>query len=401
MGKPFDSELHQIPETIAWTRQADIEVLERWAKQIAGESLYAVGIGGSFTAAKLAARLHEARGGFAAAKTTLDFTTGTAPIRRANVMILTGAGQNRDVLSAFDYAVAAESRSLLALCATKSSVLARRAKSHWHTTVFDFALPSRHDGFLATNSLLATCLLLARAFGNDVSLVEDKHEINLFEQQTADLVSAQRKTLLVLHSGWSTPAAVDLESKCSEAGLRAVLLSDYRHFAHGRHQWLAAHGSASAVVAFVSPEEAELADKTLGLLPTHLPKLRLETAFRGPAATVDLLLQTFHLVAGLGRASGIDPGRPGVPPMGRQIYHLRAQVNSSLLRTSAANTRTIAICRKQAANPLRPTGNNIMTPSSAKCLVHGSPLRCSTLTVPCVVRRTVFTGSARLCSHSS
>ncbi len=297
-------------------------------------------------------RLHEAREGFAAAKTTLDFTTGAAPIHRANVLIVTGAGRNRDVLSAFDYAVAAEARSVLAVCAAKSSVLARRAKSHWHTDVFDFSLPSRRDGFLATNSLLATCLLLARAFGCDVSSLKDNYGSAKFEQRTANLIPEQAKTLLVLHSGWSTPAAVDLESKCSEAALRAVLLSDYRHFAHGRHQWLATHESASAVIAFVTPEEAELADKTLKLLPAHLPVLRLQTALRGAAATVDLLLQTFHLVAGLGRVAGIDPGRPGVPRLGGRLYHLRAQVDSPLLRVNAENVRTVAIRRKKAANVL-------------------------------------------------
>ena len=110
-------------------------------------------------------------------------------------------------------------------------------------------------------------------------------------------VEEKRHTLLVLHSACSAAAAVDLESKCSEAGLRNVLLSDYRHFAHGRHYWLAKHAATSAVVACITPSDGEIAHKTLRLLPIHAPILRLQSDKRDGAASIELLIQAFQLVS--------------------------------------------------------------------------------------------------------
>lgn len=352
VGKPFDSELQQLTTTISWSCEEDITSLKHWVARSSGEPLFAVGVGGSLTSATLVARLHERTGGFAAARTTLDFTTSTAALRGAHVMILTGSGRNRDVLSALDHAVAAEAKSVLVVCATKGSKVAARARKWWDIVIFEFAPPSRRDGFLATNSLLATCIVLCRAFGKDVSTLKDWHLSDTLRERGVDLVSGKRETILALHSGWGTPAAVDLESKCSEAGLRAVLLCDYRHFAHGRHQWLATHAATSAVVAFVTPKETQIAERTMRLLPDTVSVVRLETRLSDGLATADLLLQEFQLVAGLGRALGIDPGRPGVPEHGGRIYHLRAQVESPLLRTNAANVRTVAMRRKEAASAI-------------------------------------------------
>ena len=57
-----------------------------------------------------------------------------------------------------------------------------------------------------------------------------------------------RATIVVLHGHVTQAAAIDLESKLTEAALGQVQLADYRNFAHGRHHWFAKHGESSAII---------------------------------------------------------------------------------------------------------------------------------------------------------
>jgi hydroxymethylpyrimidine pyrophosphatase-like HAD family hydrolase len=134
----------------------------------------------------------------------------------------------------------------------------------------------------------------------------------------------QAQTLLVLYSADLKAAAVDLESKFSEAALGAVLLSDFRNFAHGRHHWLAERGDESAVLALTSENDRDLAERTLALVPPKTARLVLPNSNTGPLACLRAIIQVLHLVGAAGLAKRLNPGRPGVPPFGRRIYRMRA-----------------------------------------------------------------------------
>ena len=127
---------------------------------------------------------------------------------------------------------------------------------------------------------------------------------------------------IVLHSNLSEPVAVDLESKFSEAALGSVLMADYRNFGHGRHQWFDKKGDNSCIVALINDNDRELAEKTLGKMPEDVHMVRIESGLKTPLATIDLLLKSFQFVSAIGTQRGIDPGRPGVPDYGTELYHL-------------------------------------------------------------------------------
>jgi len=130
--------------------------------------------------------------------------------------------------------------------------------------------------------------------------------------------------VLILHGYATQPAAIDLESKFTEAAIGHAQVADYRNFAHGRHHWLARHGDASGVLAFVTPSDRDLADKTLRLLPEEVAVLRVDLQDDGVSGSLAALALAIHLAGMAGEARGIDPGRPTVPTFGRKIYHLRA-----------------------------------------------------------------------------
>jgi hypothetical protein len=221
--------------------------------------------------------------------------------------------------------------------------------------------PTAKDGFLSTNSLLAFAVLLERAyahaFGTGDVLPETLGELLPSGQPVEGLIRQfrveceplwKRDTLLVLHGPAVQAAAIDLESKFSEAALGHVQLADFRNFAHGRHNWIANRADSTGVLALFSNPDQELAEATLGLLPRNVPVARIYLPAAGAPSRIAALIAVLHMVGQVGEARGIDPGRPHVPPFGRRIYHFQA---FSKARSPRLSTETLSISRKVAADP--------------------------------------------------
>ncbi len=317
MGKAFASELAAIDETLAWALVCDVTVLENFVADVADRPLVALGSGGSSTACHLAALLHRTRHQRPAHFTTpLDVLSIPAGLHRAGVFLASASGKNKDVLAALDACIADEAPAVAAITLRAENPLKAAASSFARAHVFAADAPTGKDGFLATNSLVATCTLATRAYGFDVARPKARRK------PVEGSVFGNRHMVQVLHGGWGSPVATDLESKLNESALAAAQVADYRNFGHGRHLWLAKRAAETVVVALVTPGTAAIAESTLKLFPKSIPVVRLETTLDGPSGTIDLLLQAFHLVDRVGEARGQDPGRPHVPEFGRKLYRL-------------------------------------------------------------------------------
>jgi fructoselysine-6-P-deglycase FrlB-like protein len=332
VGKPYLLELESLAATYAWALNAPLAPLsERW-RRFCSSSLVAVGSGGSFTAANLAVYLHERYTGCVAkAVTPLEAAHSKLNWGKVAALVLTARGGNPDVLGAFRYLARGEPQQLGTLCTRLESPLADLA-DEYGADCFDFELPTGKDGFLATNSLLASAVVLARLYG------EAMGEIAVLPAKFTDLLAGcepemthgsedrlwKSETLIVLYSSCTRAAAVDLESKFSEAAIGNLQAVDYRNFAHGRHHWLARRGSSTGIIAFIADEVNSLARKTLKLIPAKIPTLGVDVGAEGPRAAIAALVHAIRLVGRAGQAVDLDPGRPHVPPFGRAIYHLNA-----------------------------------------------------------------------------
>lgn len=262
------------------------------------------------------------------------FAGGLAAGRFLLAVVLPSAGgKNPDVVGAFRHLVHEEPRRLLVWCANPGSRLSLAAAEYQFVDLQDFFLPSGKDGFLAMNSLLAFSGLFARAYATAVSVEaglpgafddllggEDWWDPEAVDRRCDVLWS--RQTLVVLHGPSTFPAAVDVESKFTEAALGSIQVADFRHFAHGRHHWIAKRRAESAVIAIISDDDRKVAESVLRLLPSDVPVLRVDAPYSGSLAAVSAMSQCFFLASSAGRARGIDPGDPGVPDFGRRIYHL-------------------------------------------------------------------------------
>ena len=356
MGRSFAVELQELPATYRWAMKADICSLTTAIRGCLNVPLVAVGSGGSLTVAEFAAKLHRDTMGLPAfAETPLDAVTGHINPSRHAVLMTTAGGRNPDVVGSFQAIASREPRRMVVLCLSTGTPLASRAKAFPFVDFVAMEPPTARDGFLATNSLIASALLLLRAYvdasGHELEIPATWRR--LLAGRTAKQVGTElepaleRRTLIVLHGADTRAAAVDIESKMTEAALGNVWTADYRHFAHGRHHWLAKRGRESAVLALTSNGDRHLADKTLSLLPRGVHIARESVPFAGPVAALAALARVMYITAAAGKAAAIDPGRPGVSPFGRRIYRLTAFP----ARERKLDIADLAIRRKAGTEP--------------------------------------------------
>lgn len=322
MGKPFNSELEKLHDTIRWAEEQDVTDLRLFFSVNAGCPLICVGSGGSFSAASYAAMLYRQMCGLAVSMTPLAFdTSADAIIQDSKLLFFSASGRNKDFLIAFQRGLQVGRGEMAGVCLRESSKLdAIIEKYNPDFKKHTFSIPTVKDGFLATNSLVAFFVLMYRCFFDGRPSEHIGNGNGYSQNHTIDF--SEIENFIVLHSNLSEPVAVDLESKFSEAALGSVLMSDYRNFGHGRHQWFDKKGYNSCIVALVNENDRQLSEKTLSKMPEEVHVVRIDSNLRTPLATIDLLVKSFQFVSAIGRVRGIDPGRPGVPNYGTELYHL-------------------------------------------------------------------------------
>jgi len=336
MGKPYFAEISRLIDTFRWSVAFDITTLQKAIASTSTLPLLAIGSGGSLSAAQLLIGLHRYRTGrISTIATPLEIKTELLDSNTA-VWLLSAGGRNIDIRTGFSTLVQQEPKQFGVICGQSKSPLVSAAQSHPFVDLIHFDLPAGKDGFLATNSLLAFATLFARAYSEEFttqkSNIITSTETILSNGRTSKAWRLavkplwNRETTVVLHSPHSRPGAIDLESKFTEAAIGHLQLADYRNFAHGRHHWLAKKGAETGILAFVTPDDQQLADRTLALIPKSIPiaKINLE----GNPETIGLhsIIASLLISGWAGEARGIDPGRPGVPDFGRKLYHLSASI---------------------------------------------------------------------------
>jgi len=362
MGKPYLSELNNLPMTYEWAQSQPIELLVAAIESCFAYPLVVTGSGGSLTAANFVSNLHQRQtGNLSKSVTPLEIVFSTQNPSESAVMILSAGGRNPDVLAALKKVIALEARQIVVMCSRTNSPLARLASRYSHIRLYEFDLPTGSDGFLATNSLLAFLILLTRAYSTVLrltdplpktfqALVYPEQSKEQFQKRLTAVCEPlwEREHLIVLYGDSTRPGAVDIESKFTEAALGAVLPSDYRNFAHGRHHWLAKRGPTTGVVALMSFEDELLARKTIELLPKSIPVVSLSFKHNHTVAGIASVVAALQITGLAGVARKLDPGRPGVPVFGRKIYNLRGFAD---LPSRQRNREELAISRKTGIEP--------------------------------------------------
>lgn len=322
MGRPFSEELEAISDTYFFSKSIDTSIMQAYIQENLSAPFLVVGSGGSFSVSLACALLIESLGGFAKATTPYELMNSLRGLHHYNVMFFSASGSNVDIINAYHFTKRNEARSTFILCLKESSKLIKEATAKYNDNVYlEISLPHGKDGFLAVNSSLC-----ALSIFESISCKANNSAVNasltIDQPLSEKVLNCLNSTSVVALGGrWTMPVVSDFESKCIEAGLVSVMPADLRNFAHGRHHWIAKNPETS-VICFVTPDEQELAEKTLKLLPVNVPKSLIVSSCKGISATIELLTQVFLIVQKLGEQRKIDPGKPGVPEYGRRLYHL-------------------------------------------------------------------------------
>ncbi|OAI12784.1 hypothetical protein A1507_18620 [Methylomonas koyamae] len=325
MGKPFAREINDIPESVTWGLKQDIEILKRILHGNSNRHLTAIGSGGSLTAAAFLAKLHELSGSVANALTPLEYISKpNRQQRNKTVAFLSAEGKNKDIIAA---AQASLNSSYLSFSLTfsKNNPLAELCDTTGLATVIAYDMPWGKDGYLATNSLIAMMVLIARAYDENFKLQLDcewiENRRNELREQNVLQQFYNSRPIIILYGQLGRIAALDLESKLAESAFAVSELCDYRQFAHGRHLQFTSP-KTPLVVAFTSLQDKRLSEMTLSLLPHHVPILKVDLPEDPVLAeiigTIDAMLVT-EILADI---QDIDPGQPYVPKFGSEIYGL-------------------------------------------------------------------------------
>ena len=328
MGRSFQTEIELLNNTYRCILNSEVIEVEKFLLSISNQSLIIVGSGGSFSVAKAFEYFYQRAGGILSkAITPFELINYNTSLKNMGVVLLTAGGNNPDTINAFKFITKFEPSSFLTLSTNENSKVGRVSNQYTHI-LYQKSLPSGKDGFLAVNSLIAMILIITKAYENIVDncffKLEEKFdflcELNISENIIKTILD--KESIIVLHGGMTTPVAIDLESKFTEAALGIIQLADYRNFAHGRHYWLAKNSECTSIIALISPNEKVIAQKTLSLIPKNVPIYEVITEKDSVMGMLELFRTIFRLTMCAGKLKNIDPGKPKVPEFGRKLYHI-------------------------------------------------------------------------------
>ena len=352
MGKDFERELQNLDLIYQGAFAGNIEVLTDFLQKYIHLPFLGVGSGGSLSVAHIFEYLCAKSGGIAKSLTPIELTLFSKQMREMAVLLFTAGGRNKDSTHAYQYLSELEPEGLLTCCMCAGAPIKQLQRNNLHNDYFEYRMPVPKDGYLAVESLVSSMALLCRAFegltGSGFFSLPETVSWGSHGPGPEQMESILAKeTLIVLHGGITTPAAIDLESKFSEVSLGNIQLVDFRNFAHGRHYWLSDRRDRTAIVSMAGTSMEKIADKTLGLLPQDIPVIRFDVG----DATVDGLFASFdfvfQLVLQAGLLRGINPGKPKVADFGKKLYHLSYNIcNQEEMKTRRKDPVAMAVYRK-------------------------------------------------------
>jgi fructoselysine-6-P-deglycase FrlB-like protein len=340
MGKQYSEEISAIPSSIAWALSQDTKPLARVIGAAADENLLAIGSGGSYSVAAYAAFLHELRfGRMARAATPLEAITFHGSPRSMFRLYLSAEGRNKDILAAARAGVNDETGAI-ALTMTTQNPLIEFCNEYGCVQSIPFDMPWKKDGYLATNSLIAMMVVIARAYRPvDAAGALSQLDAAWFERRRAwyaqsDCVAhlANGAELIALFGQAGRIGAIDLESKFAEAALGVCQVTDYRQFAHGRHLQLSVRPS-QVLIAFGAAADQVLVDASLNLVPEPALCVRISLPEDPVVGEIIAVIESMLLVEAVAQCRGIDVGQPDVRQLGRDMYAM--DVGSMYVRNAA------------------------------------------------------------------
>jgi len=334
MGKPYREELEGLAQTTLEAYALPIERLKRAIEDDAGQGLVVVASGGSQTAAYYLAQLHEQAFGHVSRVVSPLVFQSQPTFRHQAVWLLSAGGSNEDILNAARHAIAGGAQSITALVGAEDTPLQLLLATYGASRTVTFVVSAGRDGFLATNSLWASCLLVERAYGETLGdgptlTASEVTDAVAWAKVAVDSIPDWTNQFVGIGDPVTMVGMSDLEMRATEAALASVWVADLRNLAHGRHFWFATHGKSTHAICLSTAPYRALATQTMKLIQEASPVDVIEVPGSQAFARLASVAFSMHAALRLGEQIHRDPGRPGVPPFGEALYHLRYTVDGT------------------------------------------------------------------------
>lgn len=352
MGKNYRKELDSLNCIYDSAMEANIEILTIFLSKYRNCHLFGIGSGGSYSVAAAFEYLCIKAGLIAQKLTPLELGQLQYQLSTSAAVLFTAGGSNNDSKNAYRYIAELEPEGVLTCCMRLNAPIKKLQRENLHNYYYDYKMPVAKDGYLAVESLMSSIVLMIRAFQRvmcDDYFLLPKQRIwnNLVLDIDTLRTVIERESIFILYGGITMPAAVDLESKFSEASLGNTQLVDFRNFAHGRHYWISDRRKKTAIIALIGKSEKKLADNTLRLLPEDIPILRVDINDDTVEGMVEALHYSFEIVGNAASIRNFDPGKPHVEEFGKKLYHLNYDIGKkSCMINRRKDIITMAAYRK-------------------------------------------------------
>ncbi|MCF8882737.1 HAD hydrolase family protein [Erythrobacter sp. SN021] len=331
----FGEKLDVLLSTVELVRNANLDALVSALADNRGRGAVAVGSGGSMIAAQFFARCRETLSGDRTEVVTpAELVLANRSLEGEDVWLFSAGADNADSVAAV---LAARSRNAAAVNvvtrnASGAAALSMAEKPNSRLVVLPVA--DSKDSFLATHSLVSAVVALVLA-ANRVSedpleegpgdqLISGLEEIvrDPFRAAMAERFSELRPDdLLLLISDPQVRSVADLiETSVWEAAICAVQRTDIRNFAHGRHTWLHHRAEKTFVLALTGHDTSRMWDMVASNLPASVRIQHLDFGDGGRLRNAIGIVEGLLIIEAMGKAVGIDPGKPGVGEFGRNLY---------------------------------------------------------------------------------
>ncbi len=114
-----------------------------------------------------------------------------------------------------------------------------------------------------------------------------------------------------------------IETSVWETALCGIQRTDHRNFAHGRHVWLQRRPDETMIVSLVGPESIGVWKAIEKSVPANVRRFCFDAKNCGRFENAVGALRALTIVEALGKATAIDPAKPGVGQFAGDIYASR------------------------------------------------------------------------------
>ena len=324
------------------------------------KTVIAVGSGGSAISAEY---LGVCRATLGAAptlvQTPMKFALADGGLADTDVFLFSAGGNNPDILAAWHSAVARGARAVHVVTNNATGRLAQVLGDLRRATVHIVPTADIKDGFLATHSLVGTIgslLIASDVAAHGVPTASQGQEFRCAAERiiAADSRRAMAEcfasvtstdTILLLEDPRLSAVGLLIETSVWETALCGIQRTDHRNFAHGRHVWLQRRPREAIIVSLVGPESIGIWKTIESSLPDDVRRFCFDVKNCGRLENAVGILRALTIVEALGKATGIDPAKPGVGPFAGEIYDSTALLEVVKLLPPAVRHKRAAMSK--------------------------------------------------------